>query len=186
MDRDLKRCLGQMMKGVQVVASSHDGVTRGFCSHWVMQVSFDEPIMLASISPKHDTYALIESSGWFTASNLAGDQVDIGQYFSYPGRKFKYIAPEWLTEVDGWPVVPDCISWIKCDVLEKLPTELDHDLFLARVSEFGEGRLGEPPLLYSSRHGWRISGEKARQPGRSVRDELLERLAESEAAEEPS
>jgi len=184
MDRDLKRCLGQMMKGVQVVASSHDGVTRGFCSHWVMQVSFEEPIMLASISPKHDTRALIEASGWFTASNLAGDQVDIGQYFSYPGRKFKYIAPEWLTEVDGWPVVPDCISWIKCDVLEKLPTELDHDLYLARVSAFGEGRLGEPPLLYSSRHGWRISGEKARQPGRSVRDELLERLAESESAEE--
>ena len=183
MDRDLKRCLGQMIKGVQVVASKDDeGLTRAYCSHWVMQVSFEEPIMLASISPKHDTHAVIEQSGWFTVSNLAADQVDIGQYFSYPGRKFKYIAPEYLTEADGWPVVPGCISWVKCDVLEKLPTQLDHDLFLARVSEFGEGRLGEDALLYSSRHGWRRSGEKAREPGRSVRDELLERLAESEPA----
>lgn len=180
MDRDLKRCLGQMMKGVQVVASRHDGVTRAYCSHWVTQVSFEEPIMLISISPRHETHALIEASGWFTVSNLAGDQVDIGQYFSYPGRKFKHVASDWIVDVDDWPVVPDCISWIKCDVLEKLPTNLDHDLFLARVVEFGEGRLGADPLLYSSRHGWRVSGAKARQPGRSVRDELLERLDAAE------
>lgn len=181
MDRDLKRCLGQMMKGVQVVASSHDGLTRAYCSHWVMQVSFEEPIMLASISPKHDTYDLIEASGWFTVSNLAGDQVDIGQYFSYPGRKFKHIASEWLVENDdGKPIVPDCISWVGCEVIEKLETSLgpdmDHELVLARVTSFGEGRLGEDPLLYSSRHGWRKAGDKAREPGRSVRDELLARL----------
>ena len=181
MDPNLKRCLGQMMKGVQVVASTHDDLTRAYCSHWVMQVSFEEPIMLASISPKHDTHALIEASGWFTVSNLAADQVDVGQYFSYPGRKFKHIADEYLIEIDGLPVVADCISWIKCDVIEKLDTQLDHDLFLARVNEFGEGRLGEDALLYSSRHGWRKSGEKAREPGRSVRDELLERLAAHEA-----
>jgi len=175
-DRDLKRCLGQMIKGVQVVASTHDGVTRGYCSHWVMQVSFDEPIMLASISPKHDTHPIIEASGWFTVSNLAADQVDVGQYFSYPGRKYKYIVPEYLTELDGLPVVDNCISWVKCEVIEKLPTELDHDLFLARVSEFGEGRLGDPPLLYSSRHGWRVTGDKAREKGRWIRDELNARL----------
>lgn len=170
-----------MMKGVQVVASSHDALTRAYCSHWVMQVSFDEPIMLASISPKHDTYKLIEQSGWFTVSNLAADQVDVGQYFSYPGRKFKYIAPEYLTEsVDGFPIVDNCISWVKCDVIEHLDTDLDHELILARVSSFGEGRLGEDALLYSSRHGWRVSGVKAREPGRSVRDELLERLAAAE------
>lgn len=186
-DRDLKRCLGQMMKGVQVVVSRHDGLTRGYCSHWVSQVSFEEPIMLASVSPKHDTHALIEASGWFTVSNLAGDQVDIGQYFSYPGRKFKYIAPEYLTEVDGNPIVGDCISWLRCEVIEQLnptmTTEIDHTLFLARVTTWGEGRLGEDPLLYSSRHGWRVSGRKAREPGDSVRDRLLARLAEHEANE---
>ncbi len=70
----------------------------------------------------------------------------------------------------------DCISWVRCEVMEKLDTSLDHDLFLARVTEFGEGRLGADPLLYSSRHGWRVAGAKAREPGRSIRDELLQRL----------
>jgi hypothetical protein len=41
----------------------------------------------------------------------------------------------------------------------------------------GAVRLRDPALLYSSRHGWRISGDKAREPGTSVRDGLLARLA---------
>lgn len=186
MDRDLKRCLGQMMKAVQIVATTHDGVTRGFCSHWVMQVSFDEPVLIASISPKHDTHTLIERTGWFTVSNLAGDQVDVGQYFSYPGRKYQHIVDEyWDDQLDAAgqpiPVIKDCISWLKCEVRGKLDAGLDHDLYLVDVTDFGEGRLGEPPLLYSSRMGWRISGDKAREPGRSIRDELNARLAEHEA-----
>ena len=179
-DRELKRCLGQMMKGVQVVASAHDGLTRAYCSHWVMQISFEEPIVLASISPKHDTHAVIEQSGWFTVSNLAADQVDVGQYFSYPGRKFNHIATEYLTEHDGNPHVVDCISWIRCEVTQKLDVDIDHDLFVARITDFGEGRIGEPPLLYSSRLGWSKSGEKARETGDSVRDRLLARLEATE------
>ena len=54
---------------------------------------------------------------------------------------------------------------------------VDHELFFARVVEVGAGRLKEPPLLYSSRLGWRITGDKAREPGVSIRDELLARLA---------
>jgi len=182
-DRELKRSLGQMMRGVQVVAASRAGVTRAYCSHWVCQVSFDEPIVLVSVSPKHDTHPLMVEAGWFTVSLLAGDQVDIGQYFSYPGRKFRHIATEYLTEDDGNPVVVDCIAWLRCEILERLDTELDHDLFLARVTAVGEGRLGEPPLLYSSRMGWRVAGGKAREPGDSVRDRLLARLDAADAAD---
>jgi flavin reductase (DIM6/NTAB) family NADH-FMN oxidoreductase RutF len=180
-DRDVKRCLGQMMKGVEVVSATHDGLTRAYCSHWVTQVSFEEPIVLASISPKHDTHPLLLASGRFAVSMLAADQVDVGQYFSYPGRKFRHLATEHLKEIDGWWVVPDCIAWIGCEVIEQIETSLgdtlDHDLVLARVVRVGEGRLRQPPLLYSSRLGWRVAGDKARQPGESVCDRLLERLA---------
>ena len=50
-DQKLKRALGQMIKGVQVVACAHDGITRAYTSHWVSQVAFEEPIVMASISP---------------------------------------------------------------------------------------------------------------------------------------
>lgn len=183
-DRDLKRSLGQMMHGVQVVGAQHDGVSRLYCSHWVSQVSFDEPIVMASVSPRHDTYPLIEASGSFSVSILAGDQVGIGQYFSYPGRKFHYIAAEYVTawtarpELEELPVVKEAIAWMRCEVEDRHQVA-DHTLFFARVTDVMPGRLGVAPLTYSSRLGWRIASEKAREPGVSVRDELLHRLSEA-------
>lgn len=174
-DRELKRSLGQMMHGVQVVGASHEGVSRAYCSHWVSQVSFEEPIVMASVSPKHDTYPLLADSGRFSVSIMAGDQVAAAQYFSYPGRKFRYIAPEFLDEVNGLPRVIDCIAWLECEVIDRIH-KFDHELFFAKVVHVEPGRLKHPPLLYSSRLGWRIAGDKAREPGTSVRDGLLERL----------
>lgn len=178
--RDLKRCLGQMIEGVQVVGASHDGVVRAYTSTWVGQVGFDEPILVASVSPKHDTHPLIVKSQRFSVSVLASDQIDVGQYFSYPGRKFRHVAEEYLEVVDGLPVVRNCIAWLHCEVLQQLAVDpaanLDHDLFLARATSSQSNRLREPPLLYSSRLGWRITGAKAREPGVSIRDKLLERL----------
>lgn len=179
-DRDIKRCLGQMTKGVEVVGASHDGVVRAYTSHWVTQVSFEEPIVMASVSPKHDTHSLMVESGRFSVSLLAGDQVEQGQYFSYPGRRFKYISPEYLDMVDGLPVVRDSVAWMICEVEDRLE-RYDHDLLFARVVQVGEGRLDEPSLLYSSRKGWRIAGGPAREKGDGVRDRLLARLADHEA-----
>jgi flavin reductase (DIM6/NTAB) family NADH-FMN oxidoreductase RutF len=178
-DRELKRSLGQMIKGVQVIGASADQERRMYTSHWFSQIAFDEPIVLASVSPKHDTHALLLKSGVFSASLLAGDQIAEGQYFSYPGRKFQYVAEEFVEDWDGLPVVPNSIAWLRCDVLEHWPAGehgRDHDLFLARVVATKEGRLREPPLLYSSRLGWRVTGDKAREPGVSIRDQLLARL----------
>jgi flavin reductase (DIM6/NTAB) family NADH-FMN oxidoreductase RutF len=188
-DQELKRCLGQMMKGVQVVGAVHEGTARAYCSHWVCQVSFGAPILMASVSPKHDTHPLIVGSGRFTVSILAADQIGAAQYFSYPGRKFHHIAEELLV-VEGTRVgVPDSIAWLDCEVLDRLRElpgagPLDHDLFFARVTSVESGRLGEPPLLYSSRLGWRATGDKAREPGVSIRDTLLARLEASGATDE--
>jgi flavin reductase (DIM6/NTAB) family NADH-FMN oxidoreductase RutF len=174
-DPAVKRSLGQMIKGVQVVAARHDGVTRAYTSHWVCQVSFEEPIVMASVSPRHDTWPLIEASGRFTVSVLAADQVTEGQYFSYPGRRFRQVATELLGEVDGHPVVPGSIAWFTCEVVDR-SRAVDHELVFGRVVANGTGRLDAAPLLYSSRHGWRTTGGRAREAGTSVRDRLLARL----------
>ena len=181
-DRDLKRWLGQMMKGVQVVGAADDGVARRYCSHWVCQVSFEEPIVLASVSPKHDTHPLIVASG-----PLRG--VDPRRR---PGRRGPVLllsrppvplprptsTSRWST---GCRACRNCVAWLRLRGLRAHADALDHDLFLARVVGPREGRLGEPPLLYSSRLGWRVTGERAREPGDSIRDRLLARGWSDEA-----
>ena len=179
-DKDVKRSLGQMMKGVQVVGAANDGVARCYTSHWVCQVSFEEPIVMASVSPKHDTHPLIAETGVFTVSLLASDQIEEGQYFSYPGHRFKYIGTEYVTDWDGLPVIANAIAWLRCEVEDRI-SRYDHDLFFARVTEVSEGRLKEPPLLYSSRLGWRVTGGKARATGESIRDRLLARVEARES-----
>src|SRR5258706_13194777 len=112
----IKRSLGQMIKGVQVVGAAHDGLVRAYCSHWICQVSFAEPIVMASVSTRHDTYPLIVESGAFSVSILAGDQIDVGQYFSYPGRRFHYIAAEHLGHPPApgrLPGVRDCLAGLR-------------------------------------------------------------------------
>ncbi len=177
-DREIKRSLGQMIKGIEVVGAAHGGEWRAYTSHWVSQVSFEEPIVIASASPKHDTHPLMVAAGEFAVSILAGDQIVEGQYFSYPGHKLRRVATEYLT---GWPgdpagppVVPNAVAWLRCATFHRMPVE-DHELFFARVVDVVPGRLREPPLLYSSRLGWRVTGERAREPGVSVRDQLLAR-----------
>jgi len=180
-DKDLKRSLGQMIKGVQVIGATADGTRRLYTSHWFSQIAFEEPIVLASVSPKHDTHRLLVASGRFSASLLAGDQIAEGQYFSYPGRRFRQVAEELVTDWDGLPVVPNAIAWLRCEIEQRVEAASfggDHDLFIARVTAVREGRLKEPPLLYSSRLGWRITGDPAREKGVSVRDDLLARLGE--------
>ena len=174
-DQKLKRSLGQMMHAVQVVGATDGKDPHLYCSHWVMQVSFEEPIVMASVSPKHDTYAHIASSGRFSVSVLGADQIAEGQYFSYPGRRFRNVAEEFVEDWDGLPVVANAIAWLRCEVEERL-TMHDHELFFARVTATREGRLKDPPLLYSSRLGWRSAGGPAREPGVSIRDQLLARL----------
>ena len=170
-----------MVKGVQVVAATHDGLTRAYTSHWVSQVAFEEPVVMASVSPKHDTHPLMVASGEFSVSILAGDQIAEGQYFSYPGHKFRHVATEylagWPDDPDGPPIVPNSIAHLRCRIVDRRTIE-DHELLFARVVTAVEGRLKEPPLLYSSRHGWRIGADRAREPGDSVRDRLLARLDE--------
>ena len=177
-DRELKRSLGQMIKGIEVVGAVHGGVRRAYTSHWVSQVSFEEPIVMASVSPKHDTYPLMVAAGEFAVSILAADQIAEGQYFSYPGHKLRRVAEELLTgwpdDDEGPPVVPGAVAWLRCATFQRMPMA-DHELFFARIVAAVPGRLREPPLLYSSRLGWRVTGGRAREPGDSVRDRLLAR-----------
>lgn len=179
-DRQVKQGLGQMMHGVQVVGcvdpDSDPRIQRAYTSHWVNQVSFEQPIVSISISPRHDSFEIIERTGVVSVSILAGDQISQGQYFSYPGRKFHHIAAEFLESwIDDLPIVSNCVAALRCSIESQMDLP-DHRLLFARVTDVKPIRLREPPLLYSSRLGWRVGSEKAREAGRSVRDELIARL----------
>ena len=178
-DPDIKRCLGQMMKGVEVVGAHHDGVARAYCSHWVSQVSFEEPIVMASVSPKHDTHPLIAAAGQFSVSILAGDQVDVGQYFSYPGRRFRHIADEYLDDVPGTSAAGRP-QLRRLAALRDVRAEADgRPRAVLRPRRRGRPgpAAGAAAAVLAAGSAGGSPAIRAREPGVSVRDELLARLA---------
>ncbi|MDH3306953.1 MAG: flavin reductase family protein [Acidimicrobiia bacterium] len=179
-DPQLKRVIGQMTYGAYVVAGRHDDLVRAYTSTWTYQVSFAEPIVAVSVSPKHETHAVIAAAGWFSVSILAGDQIEPAQYFSYPGRRFGHVG-DYLDVSGEVPFVRDCIGWLRCEVVDQVDL-VDHTLWFGRVTLVGEGRLDQPALTYSSRKGWRIADTSARVKGESVRDRLLGMLDDPERA----
>ena len=134
---------------------------------------------MASVSPKHDTHPLIVAAGEFSVSILAGDQIVEGQYFSYPGHKLRRVADR--VPRPAGPATrparrscrtpsPGCAARRSSGC--RWPTT---SCSSPASSTSCPGRLREPPLLYSSRLGWRVTGDRAREPGVSVRDQLLAR-----------
>jgi flavin reductase (DIM6/NTAB) family NADH-FMN oxidoreductase RutF len=79
-------------------------------------------------------------------SVLAGDQIAEGQYFSYPGHKFKYALTEFVEVREDLPYVPNSIAWLTCEVFKQTSMR-DHELFFAEVTDVREGRLKEDPLV---------------------------------------
>ena len=119
------------------------------------QISFEEPIVLASCSRKHDTHPLILQTRRFAVSILAADQVEIGQYFSYPGRRFRYMAPEYASGEDPSPASDQYSLAVVC--FEMLTGELPYTaatplaVLLAHVAK-------KPPMVrfvgrFADRHG---------------------------------
>lgn len=58
------------MRGVQGVGAGHQGVVRASASHGICQVGVDVPVLMASLSPKHDTDSRIAADGGTGASPL--------------------------------------------------------------------------------------------------------------------
>ena len=97
----------------------------------------------------------------------------------YVFRPEKGLNIDVVDQMSWWKGEPE---WMRQFRLRSLRTferkpMADHELFFARVTHYGYGRLKEPPLVYSSRHGWRRAADKARPPGVSIRDQLLARVA---------
>ncbi len=140
-----------MGNGVFVISAEHDGVVRGFTATWVTQASYEHPLVMASFSKSHDTYALIVASQSFTINVLAPHQVALARHFGLkknPAHEGDYFARR-----EGRPpVLRDALAALQCRVMTTMDAE-DHTVFLARVEDASVAHEGSP-LLYWPQGGY--------------------------------
>ena len=75
--------------GVYVISVANGTEQNAFTAAWVMQVSFDPPMIAFSINPEHYSYQLLKAGGVCTVNVLGQDHLAIAAHFGQSGIKEK-------------------------------------------------------------------------------------------------
>lgn len=136
----------QLTHGVYVIAVANGSEQNAFTAAWVMQVSFDPPVIAFSINPEHYSYTLLKAGGVCTVNVLGQDHLAIAAHFGSPGVKEKMTSHRWQTGFTIAPILSDSLAYFECK-LSHFTDAGDHKIAVCEVVAAAELNSGWP-LLY--------------------------------------
>jgi flavin reductase (DIM6/NTAB) family NADH-FMN oxidoreductase RutF len=144
--------------GLYAVAARHGDEASGMTANWVVQSSFEPPMLALAVETDSHTCRVIQASGAFAVSLYETGQRELAGKL---GRTFAK-HPEKLGGL-GWkpgpatgsPVLDEALGWLECRVRGSLPSG-DHIVFVAEVVEAVQNREGMPLTLKEA--GFKYSG----------------------------
>jgi flavin reductase (DIM6/NTAB) family NADH-FMN oxidoreductase RutF len=136
----------QISHGVYVIGVSDGNHQNAFTAAWVMQVSFNPPLLAISINPGHYSYQLLQAGGVCTVNVLGQCQYAVAEHFGRPGKD-KMAGFQWQKGKTGAPVLSESLAYFDCQVSHYADAG-DHKIAVCKViaaARLNEGR----PLLYN-------------------------------------
>lgn len=150
--------LRKIPHGLHICGVKEGEEMNGFTVSWVMQSSFEPPLVVNCIKKDSGSHEMLKNTGVFTLSFLENGQKDMAAKFFKPQRR----VGNKLEDVDfyegaetGCPIISDSLGYVECKVVATVE-EGDHTVFVAQVIGAGVHREGEPLLLEST--GWNYGG----------------------------
>lgn len=136
----------QLSHGVYVIAVS-DGVHQNaFTAAWVMQVSFNPPMLAIGINSESYSYKLLQTGGVCTVNVLAEHQLDIAEHFGQSSPD-KMTGFNWQSGLSTVPILIDSLAYFDCQVSHYTDAG-DHKIVICKVLAGEILRQGKP-MLYS-------------------------------------
>ena len=127
--------LNKLPYGLYVVTSDAEGDRGGMLVTWVMQASFDPPMVAVAMQNTAHTYEVIRRSGVFALNLLADEQRKtagaFGQEYAKVGDKLAKFANH-PGPATGSPILDDALGHLECRISGWL-TGGDHDVALAEI-----------------------------------------------------
>lgn len=133
--------------GVYVIGVSDGERHNAFTAAWVMQASFQPPLLAISINPEHYSYRIMQAGGICTVNVLARHQHAIAEHFGRAGLPDKMAGFEWLSAQTGAPVLAESLAYFDCEVSHYADAG-DHKIAICKVVAAARLNPGQP-LLYS-------------------------------------
>jgi flavin reductase (DIM6/NTAB) family NADH-FMN oxidoreductase RutF len=138
----------RLTQGVYVIGVVDQTRVNAFTAAWVMQVSFNPPLLALSINPHNRSHGLLRRSGVFSVNVLSATQRDLARHFGQAQTADKLATVPWHAGLDGLPLLDQALAWFECQVLASHAAG-DHELVVARVVG---GALADPaatPMSYA-------------------------------------
>ena len=147
MSESLIPLFASLSHGVYVIGVAASGRENAFTAAWVMQTSFQPPMLALSINPLHSSYALLKAGGGFTVNVLQRGQRELALHFGLPQSASKLASVAWRPSRSGAPILDQAMAWFECE-LDGECASGDHVLVVGRVIYCGLLDAAAMPLDY--------------------------------------
>ncbi len=153
-----KTMLRKIPHGLYICGVKDGEELNGFTASWVMQASFEPPLVVNCVKRDSISHQMIKNGGVFALSFLENGQKDLAaQFFKQKrrvGNKFEDVE-FYLGAATGCPIIQDSLGYVECRVVGAVEHG-DHTVYVGEVIGAGVHRQGEPLLLEST--GWQYGG----------------------------
>ncbi len=157
MAQEIASVFKYISQGVYVISVSDGERVNAFTAAWVMQVSFDPPLICFSINPKHYSYEILKKGEVCCVSVLGDEQFVEANHFGRSVSKDKMSDFLWLKTETGAPALAESLAYFDCRV-EHFSGAGDHELVVCRVVDAAFIQEGSP-MLYVDTLDMDKSGE---------------------------
>ncbi len=153
-----KKMLRKIPHGLYICGVKDGEELNGFTASWVMQGSFEPPLVVNCVRRDSGSHEMIKKSGVFSLSFLEAGQKDLAAQFFKPksrvGNKFDEVE-FYIGEATGCPIISEALGYVECRVVGTVEHG-DHTVYVGEVIAAGVHREGNPLLLEST--GWQYGG----------------------------
>jgi flavin reductase (DIM6/NTAB) family NADH-FMN oxidoreductase RutF len=159
MDQATKKTVLRMFTyGLYAVTAQHGDEMSAMTVNWIVQSSFEPPMLTLAVEADSHSRQVIQASGAFAVNlyetgqrELAGQ---LGKTWAKHPEKFDGI--QWRPgPVTASPLLEPALGWVECRIVGSLPSG-DHVLFVAEVVDVGLNREGTPLTLKEA--GFKYAG----------------------------
>lgn len=141
----VSKALGKVSSGLYVVTSKKDGKAIGFTASFLVQVSFDPPLIAVSMKKGRESYEAINESKVFAVNIMTKETMKLVGHFAKP-------TPEGSSQFDSVdyeekslnvPVLKDALAYLECK-LHSTADAGDHIVVFGEVVNGEVLHEGEP------------------------------------------
>ena len=142
---NIGKALGKVASGLYVVTSKEGDKLAAFTASFLVQVSFDPPMVAVAIKKGRESYDIINSAGVFAVNVMGKDSMKLVGLFASP----KTSGKEGLDTVShgektlGVPVLTESISYLECRLHSQTDAG-DHTVVFGEVVNGEVLNEGEP------------------------------------------